>query len=72
MYNLCSLHRNLFFVERVHIQLANAIVYPLHCINFHYTPGIGKIVPRNVIYSNLNNKRLTTSEWSTEILTIPS
>ena len=32
-----------------------------------YTPGIGKIVPRNL--NNLNNKRLTTSEWPTKILT---
>ena len=35
-----------------------------------YTPGRGKIVPRNVI--NLNNERLTTSEWPTKILTTPS
>ena len=33
----------------------------------YYTPGIGKIVPRNL--NNLNNKRLTTSEWPTKILT---
>ena len=34
-----------------------------------YTPGIEKIVPRNV---NIINKRLTISEWPTKILTTPS
>ena len=39
----------------------------------NYTPGIGKIVPRNVInLINLIYKRLTISEWPTKILTTPS
>ena len=42
----------------------------------NYTPGIGNKVPRNVInlinVNNLNNKRLTISEWPTKILTTPS
>ena len=54
-------------IKKIHIEL---VYVGLAHARPNYTPGIGKIVPRNVI--NLNNKRLTTSEWPTKILTTPS